>query len=396
MSTQSSFFNHFKLISITLYDIYGNNTLDITTSFVSLVINESIYTDCISATLVLQDTQNLDTTFPILGGEIIDFKMQDKEDSLLDNESILTLSLQVNSILANQNEEITSRTQQKTLTLELKSQYYFISKLKKISRHFKDSLLNVLNYLFLNIMKMDASNFILYRENIDVDFISNFWNVSEIMNYLSFKGIDTFYFETLKNKIFASLSLLSKQRTEELWSMSTFDMEDSYNSNKVLSCKFNNKFSIEEVFAFDGFGNTIYNPKLLNYNFEILNNNIKKEMYNYNELGNTNFFWNFFNDKGEYTSIKESFTDSEVLNRRNIIIQNMSNYNVVCNLKGSFSRNVGDIIEFDMPSIQNIPSDISNKLFKGKWLITDIVHTMDNKARFDQSITIIKTGFQQN
>jgi hypothetical protein len=63
-------------------------------------------------------------------------------------------------------------------------------------------------------------------------------------------------------------------------------------------------------------------------------------------------------------------------------------------LKGSFTRNVGDIIEFNLPFIQTDPAQTSNTLFKGKWLITSITHTMDNSMRYDQDITICKTGFQ--
>lgn len=392
MSSQSSFFNHFKVISVMLYDMYGENQLDITNSFLSLTIEENIFSKYLSATFSMIDTQCLDTTFPILGGEIINFKLQDREDSISNNESIISLNFMVNSIITNPNEEITSQGGNRTLSLELKSQFYFIDNLRKISRRFNNTVENILNYLFNDVMKM--KDFIFLFDNFNIDFVSNFWNVSTILDYICFKSIDGFFFQTLRNFTFAKFSTLINQQLEEKWEMSQFKIEDSINFQKVISCKFSSKFSMEEMFAFDVFGNTVYNPKLSEYNYEVLVNDIDKEMRNYERLGNLNFFWKFFNDYGEDMVILNSMVDAETINRRNIIIQNMSNYNVVCTLKGSFSRNVGDLIEFNMPYIQSNSSKSINKLFKGKWLITNITHTMDNKGRYDQDATIIKTGFQ--
>lgn len=391
MTTQTSFFNHLKILSIILYDLTGKFQLDLTSAFSSLKIEENMFSQYLTATLLIQDTQSLDSTFPILGGEVITFKLQDREDSVINNESILDLSLMVESVVFNPNDEISSQSLPKTLTINLRSPYYFISKLRRISRRFIGNTESIISFLFQYVMKMKP--IVRVEDDMNLDFISNFWDVNSIMKYITFKGIDTFFFETLREHVFAKLSTMAKQETEEFWKMSMFSINDSVNFQAVMAAKFKTKFSIADMFRYDGFGNTVYNPNLTGYNYEILTNDLTKEISYTKDLCNTNYYWNFFVDYGEDSCVLNSF-NADIVNRRNIIIQNLSNYNVTCNLKGSFTRNVGDIIEFNLPFIQTDPAQTSNTLFKGKWLITSITHTMDNSMRYDQDITICKTGFQ--
>ena len=283
--------------------------------------------------------------------------------------------------------------QENTISLNLLTDYGFLSKLHRLSYRFKGKLSEIATLLFKEFGKIDVSGLKIY-DDYEIDYISNFWDIYENVNYLCFKNLDMIFFETLRNKVFAKVSTLVKQNIKEIWEMSQDTIEFLGSKTNVLEYKIKNYFDINTMVRSYGFGNSVYSPNLLNYNYQLENMTISElEKEYYQLMGNRPQFKQALSDN-PFNRVGVSTLDIESNSKRNLILQSMYNYNVECVLKGSLSRSVGDCINFDIPGIISDRDNLSIYL-KGKWLITEIVHTLDINGKYLQNITLFKNAFKE-
>ena len=368
-----------------------NNFLDMTNSFIDFSIKESLFNPCLLATVTFTDTQKMFATFPINGGEILQISFVDSpgSDGLINN---VKIEFYVTSIIPTMQSNTYSK-QENTISLNLLTDYGFLSKLHRLSYRFKGKLSEIATLLFKEFGKIDVSGLKIY-DDYEIDYISNFWDIYENVNYLCFKNLDMIFFETLRNKVFAKVSTLVKQNIKEIWEMSQDTIEFLGSKTNVLEYKIKNYFDINTMVRSYAFGNTVYSPNLLNYNYQLENMTISElEKEYYQLMGNRPQFKQALSDN-PFNRVGVSTLDIESNSKRNLILQSMYNYNVECVLKGSLSRSVGDCINFDIPGIISDRDNLSIYL-KGKWLITEIVHTLDINGKYLQNITLFKNAFKE-
>ena len=368
-----------------------NNFLDMTNSFIDFSIKESLFNPCLLATVTFTDTQKMFATFPINGGEILQISFVDSpgSDGLINN---VKIEFYVTSIIPTMQSNTYSK-QENTISLNLLTDYGFLSKLHRLSYRFKGKLSEIATLLFKEFGKIDVSGLKIY-DDYEIDYISNFWDIYENVNYLCFKNLDMIFFETLRNKVFAKVSTLVKQNIKEIWEMSQDTIEFLGSKTNVLEYKIKNYFDINTMVRSYGFGNSVYSPNLLNYNYQLENMTISElEKEYYQLMGNRPQFKQALSDN-PFNRVGVSTLDIESNSKRNLILQSMYNYNVECVLKGSLSRSVGDCINFDIPGIISDRDNLSIYL-KGKWLITEIVHTLDINGKYLQNITLFKNAFKE-
>ena len=176
--------------------------------------------------------------------------------------------------------------------------------------------------------------------------------------------------------------------------MSQDTIEFLGSKTNVLEYKIKNYFDVNMMIRSYGFGNSVYSPNLLNYNSQIENMTISElEKEYYQLMGDRPQFKQALSDN-PFNRVGVSTLDIDTNSKRNLILQSMYNYNVECVLKGSLSRSVGDCINFDIPGIISDRDNLSIYL-KGKWLITEIVHTLDINGKYLQNITLFKNAFKE-
>ena len=96
--------------------------------------------------------------------------------------------------------------------------------------------------LFKEFGKIDVSGLKIY-DDYDVDYISNFWDIYDNVEYLFFTNIDMIFFETMKNKIFAKISTLVQQNVKDLWEMNQDTIEFLGSKTNVLEYQDKGEFS---------------------------------------------------------------------------------------------------------------------------------------------------------
>lgn len=368
-----------------------NNYLDMTNSFIDFSIKESLFNPCLLATITFTDTQKMFATFPINGGEILQISFVDSpgSDGLINN---VKIEFYVTSIIPTMQSNTYSK-QENTISLNLLTDYGFLSKLHRLSYRFKGKLSEISTLLFKEFGKIDVSGLKIY-DDYEIDYISNFWDIYENVNYLCFKNLDMIFFETLKNKVFAKVSTLIKQNISEVWEMSQDTIEFLGSKTNVLEYKIKNYFDINTMVRSYAFGNSVYSPNLTNYNYQLQNTTISDlEKEYYQLMGDRPQFKQALSDN-PFNRVGVSTLDIDTNSKRNLILQSMYNYNVECSLKGSLSRSVGDCINFNVPGIISDRDNLSIYL-KGKWLITEIVHTLDINGKYLQNITLFKNAFKE-
>lgn len=368
-----------------------NNYLDMTNSFIDFSIKESLFNPCLLATITFTDTQKMFATFPINGGEILQISFVDSpgSDGLINN---VKIEFYVTSIIPTMQSNTYSK-QENTISLNLLTDYGFLSKLHRLSHRFKGKLSEIATLLFKEFGKIDVSGLKIY-DDYEIDYISNFWDIYENVNYLCFKNDDMIFFETLKNKVFVKVSTLIKQNISEVWEMSQDTIEFLGSKTNVLEYKIKNYFDINTMVRSYAFGNSVYSPNLTNYNYQLQNTTISDLEKEYYELMGDKPQFKEALTKNAFNRVGVSTIDIETNSKRNLILQSMYNYNVECVLKGSLSRSVGDCINFDIPGIISDRDNLSIYL-KGKWLITEIVHTLDINGKYLQNITLFKNAFKE-
>ena len=393
MSSDISFFNQANVLLIRLYGS-GQNGLDLTNCFVNLHISENIFSPCLFANLTISDTDNLATSFPIKGGETVEITFSDSVANGITVDNTVKLYFMVKSVMPDQKTTNYESQNQKITVLNLISPYGIMSKLHRISHRFKDKASVIINLLMQEFGGLSTNNIEIY-DDFEADYVSNFWDMNENIDYLKYLNVDGMHFETLKKRVFAKLSTLTKLQVKEIWDMNRQTMEYVLSTTSVRNFRIISRFDILESLKKYSFGNVVYNPNLYGYPFkaEFVNlENVYKEAFKL--MGSESVYYAFLTGTDCYNTVVSYVLNSNVAKYRNMVLNQLSDYNVVCRLNGSVKRGVGDLIQFDMPSV--IYDNRNNSVnLKGLWLITKIEHEIDSNMKYWQDITIFKNAFKK-
>lgn len=385
MSNNTSIYNHANVMEISITNNKGNK-IDISGSLLQLDIYEDIFVNHITATLSFRDTTDFLNEFPINGGEAVNIVFSDNFNIEVDNTIQKTLYINsVNSSMENSDGTKTDRI----ITLGLVSELAFYSKMKRFSFHFNNmSTAECISYMFQQI-NFDTDSLEIYDNEIK-DYISNFWNFTQNIDYLTYTDIDAFFFETLKNYKYGKLSTLMSNRISEVWQIAKSAEQYAWSRNSVENYIFSSRFNLLDMYQIGGMGKTVYITPVTDYNFNVVK--AIPNIIDNTKLGDINFFNDEFQSVDNIINATLRNESSEL--QRNLLLQQMNLYNVNVLLNGSLGRNVGDIIQFEIPSVISSPSNSISKRWNGNWIILQIRHTIDSTRMYKQRIKIWKNAFQ--
>ncbi len=355
--------------------------------FVSVNIFEDIFSNFKTGKLILEDTNNIIETFPIVGGEEITIFFNTNND--FNKNNIQTYYIYKIEKDLNVQSKIKDAS---LVVIYFASKEFILNEQFKFSKKFNDTPNNIIQKIFTDIFKSKKN--INFESNIEkIEFISNFWKPSEIFNYLTKysknKYHDFLFFENINGFNFTSLSeLMSKKPTHELFFKDT--NESLYKYNIIKSKTISKYFNDLELLKLGSFGNTYYQILDNIYGFNVFNNDfisatekgtfLGKNVQNRKELSNYNNINITYKNSGEHLSY------------RSLLLKALSKYHMIVKLNGDSTKTVGQVFNLDIRRQIKDDNDI-NTLLYGNWFVTNINHIIYRTGYFEQNVKLIKNSF---
>lgn len=368
---------------------HNGDVQDLSMIFNGLDIYEDMFKHHLYGYLNLTDTSNILNTFPITGGEIIRIGFGDNKTN-----SARFVDFVIKGVAPQPN----------TLD-ESNRDFYHMFKLisldglngqkVRFSKKFDDSPTSIMQDLF-SATNGIASNKIVNDQisagNFNrMEFVSNNWNLRELIDYLCSQNVDAMFFETIDQYVFAKLSdLINQEPIEELFHSNSLETLTAPNS--VHKRAFSQYFDLENLLQKGGFGNIVYDIDVEKYGFNIDAKDLDSVYGNDLPLMGSNKIFHS-SQSAPYNRIKVNYEDSQSALLRNIILQTFSNYNLIVRLNGKATRNIGQKIIYNMPAGDNT---ILNHNFSNDWLITQIRHIISPKLEYKQNVRLFKNAFFNN
>lgn len=380
---QNNVFNPCDIYSVTIVSKNGVE-LDLIAVFNQIDIYEDIFTRFIQATLSLKDTNDMMRTFPIIGGEkvIIAFKDHDEGGSKWLDFSVVEVLPQP---------QITDENRKNTfMILRLISEDAINGNLIRFSKKFEDTMFGIMNeVLAFNLNSVTLVESFTSSDTI-LNFIANYWNLDELIDYMCSQSMDTMFFQTIDGYRIEKLSYLVAQKPIQKFRLLT-DLEDKGSSLSVFQYKFDKHFDITKSFNVNAFGKTVYKPSLENYSFEKEEQKLEDIYDEYPLMGSNQPLLKALSTETNQVSVDYLDLDSAL--KRNLILQTLQNYNLVVQMNGSVGRRVGDVVVFNVPSFNN---SIINEHYQYNWLILQIHHIIGCDKTYKQVIRLFKNAFFNN
>lgn len=378
--------NTINIHSIKLTSKNGD-VVDISHICKSVTIIESVFSQFLSGEIILKDTFDIVKNLPLIGGERVEIAFDD---------GVHGSAMFFEMVIASEPAQInvsTGKDKVENVLLKLKSEAYFNDKLQRISMKFKNTKRDIIEKMVFTYMRsfkpvsMDSS----IQDSIE--FVANHWFASQIIDYICEQSKDAVFFEHNRQYfIFDTISnLIKKDITNELYVASNF--EQSIGLNHVLAYQFDSKFNLDTAFKSFMFGQTVFKPSLENYGFQSKQKTLDDiSGSEFPLMGSNKVFNKKFSNNDNNIALTYEDVDSKLY--RNMIFQMMKYYNLIVQTKGSSERKAGDMISFDMPSIDNQNSVNAN--FSGKWMILQIKHTINSTLEYNQVMRLWKNSFNDN
>jgi len=354
--------------------------------FVSFNIYESIFSHFITGDLILKDTSDLIKNLPIIGGEQIFLTFGDRTNTKMMYFDLCVIG-EPTQIGAS-----TGKDKVEMIYLKLVSKLFIHDNFQRINMRLKSSKSDIVESITNTFWKSDKK--IVGNVTGDIELIANNWLPSQVIDYICNQSKDAMFFETndVENFTFDTVSnLLQKSPETELYLASNF--EKSIGLNHVLTYKFDTKFDLKNSYMTSMFGQTVYKPSLENYGYEKKNKSLDEILGSELPLMDSN---KLFNESlsTQDNNISLTYEDIDSKLYRNMIIQTLQHYNLLVMTRGSSERKVGNTINFNMPSIDNAKELNAN--FSGKWLITQLKHSVSSDMEYKQNLRLWKNSFANN
>ncbi len=356
--------------------------LDLKYVFTEIEIYEDFFSKYLKGIIKLKDTTDLVKNFPIIGGEELSILFTDNVSN-----SARSLDFYITAVLP-QSQISDENKKNPYIILKFDSVEAIHSKQKRISKKFDNSDTSIINDL-MNLIESDKifNNF----DSNDIKFVSNYWNVDEVIEYICQQSMDSFFFQTTDQFVYAKLNDLIKQSPiQELFFVKNLESLPSVNT--VIRYYFDKYFDLMSMYNFKGFGRTVFEPSIDKYLFK-KETKLLSEIYgdDYKLMGLNQPFKKDLST--EYNDVLTSFNDFDSRLKRNLIIQTLQNYNLVVQMNGSVKRRVGDVVTFMAPAFDN---GVINESFQDEWLMLQIKHKITADMRYTQNIRLFKNAFFAN
>ena len=378
-----------KTTSIKIVSKTGTE-VDVTQIFLLINIYQSLLLKkFISGRIVLADTSDLISNLPLVGNEEVKITITNDYDTSYQDYTfrIYKIDRDFNTFKTNQ--------KLKVLNIYLYSDEEFNS-FSRVSKRYQGTGSSIIQDVLTNNLSTIKS-LTKDTDTSTIDFISNYWNSEQIIDYvlkkteLTYK--DFIFFENNNGFNFKSLSTLFQQTPEVNL---TFDISQEQFSNvdSILLYQFNNYFDDLNWLKKGLFGSTGHILDNDLYKFEFKEETLQEldEQAYHNELNK------MYCDKNDVSNrIYVSFYDDneDVKNVRTTYLNLLNRYNFVVNLNGDINRNVGDLYKMEFPTLDN-ESVLGSDSFSGDWLVTEINTSLTQNNEMKQNISLSKNSLFKN
>ncbi len=363
--------------------------INLTDIFISLNIYESIFSKFKTGKILLKDTFDLIYTFPLVGGEEIEIYFTSRDDNENQKSKIQKFIIYKidEDYNVKQNDNAT-----KLLPLFFCSPELIQNEKKKISKRYYKETITLLKDVLINVLE-SSKQFLYDSPNNKIEFISNFWKPTKIINYLEENSINTFndfiFFENKDGFNFKSISnLMNQKSTHDIIFNDSIKILYDYNITKGRTMeKF---FNDVEALKNGVYGNTFYQIYRDQYGYSKFQNDFETMTDYATSLGkNVQHRSDLINNN----NINCTHKSGDHLSKRSLIIKSLSKYQMIIIMNGDSTKTVGQVYNFD---IQDNTKEVNefNEMMTGKWFVTHINHELSNNGTYKQNIKIIKNAFK--
>lgn len=411
---------YYKLIQLKL--LAPDKTIDLSGIFHELVLYEDIFSNTLSGTVILTETDNLISTTPILGLEFLLF--QAEITTIIDYEKDERKTFEINFL--GRVTELSPSTFVNTggyrYMLSFVSTETIANMRERVTKSFKKATYNEMVQFAFNKLNTDS---LLIQEKTrgTYDVVVPFWPPFKTINWCAARAIQTqspissstssfLFFQTLykstenehnpkQHFFFQSIdSLLIKPVKKTIFLKPRVSLEKADPLRFVLAESF------EIMSGFDVLENIqsgFYSGHLLEH--DLIRKKYRTNKFDYKADFNTFAHTNkkeFLSDVNEMTfspGISIYITSHENNFFRNRLLRfhqlsALSNYRAKLLIPGDAHLSVGDIIKFFMPNLAKTErTEQFDPLFSGKYLITSIGHKFDTET-YKMSLEIVKESLR--
>lgn len=369
-------FNYIDILDITLFN-FLDESIDLTKIFISFDIYESLFEPFLTGKILITDTQDLISNFPIIGNEKLRISLK-QENKVVD---LVFRIYKIDSDIGN------TKGLMKFKTFVL----YFCSEEKLKSNKISKKYEGKAETIIANILNTDKSLLYFPTAN-NISFYSNFWSIHKIIDFIlklskSSKYYDYVFYETLENLNFFPISYLQNESPNETI---IYDLSNDHyiKNDNIKTFKFVRYFNILESQVYGMFGKTLYNVHETNYSFEKKNRDIADVFENITSLGkHIPFDSNLFSEE---TEIVNNFYDSDISIIRRICLSILRHYNIIIKINGMLDRKCGQILKLEFPTFNK--NEIYSESFEGNWFNIGMHHMISNRSLYEQNILIGKNA----
>lgn len=381
--------------------------IDISNIFVEINIFEDIFSPTISGNIAIQETDNLPSTFPILGGEYIVIEME--VPTIIDHETNEKRIFEINFV-----GRITRVQAQKMMnTGGLRYVISFtapetIDNFKyRISKSFKNIPYSEIAEYAFSVMESKSKFVKEYSKNSDHVIIPG-WTPIKTINWCAARAIQTSSPVSQSNSTFLFFQNLYYSDDQFQTGKPTFKFVsiDSLLSKNIKKYIYNFPIThrktydplryvvtetFEVVHSFDFLKNIhqgLYAGSYLEH--DLITKSFRRNSFdyrkNFNEFAHTNQVPHISDDNelNEYRGVSVYHTSFEnkqfytkLLRLHQLLI--LDNYVLKMSIPGDAFLCAGDIVHFAMPNISKTDTTKFDPLYSGKYLITSICHSFSTE-----------------
>jgi hypothetical protein len=368
--------------------ISDSGELDITNIFLSFNIYEDLFSYFKTGKIVIQDTNDLISTLPIYGNEIIEIYFESNNNTvdrkkLIQRFSVYKLEQDLSSTARDRSAKV--------FVLYLISEEAITNEKCALSKRMNRDSIDVMSCILTDCL-LSSKEFIYEVPENKLDFISNFWKPTRIFKYYEDKSYNNFhdyiFFENRDGFNFKSISqMMSNNTTHEITFLDVQDSMYNYNISKIY--QMDKYFNIMEMLQNHYFGNTFYKLSDTNYGYKkVINDFISASEYS-NILGK---YLKHQPELANDSDINVTYKNAEQLSIRKILLNALSEYFITLKLVGDSTKTIGQV--YDLNMILDIKhTQESNPVLNGKWLCTNINHEVLRNGEYTQNVRLVKNGF---
>ncbi len=417
----------YKLRDLSLYSTLINKRVSLMDIMGEVSIFENMFTNVMTGNIVVQESANLISNFPIVGHEKLDIVLFDPQQE--DVEIKKTFRVYNLSNINAPRQDI------RTYIINFVSEELLTSMKTSISRSFSNrTISNMVQGIFssdLDSEKKLSSDNTKNNHNIVIPNLKPL----DAINWLSKRaigeaneGANFMFFETREGFNFKSIESLVEKPSQETYNrkMSSTDVEPQRNvvrddtQQTIETMLVTNTFDLLKNIPIGMYASRVVVHDMIQRKTETLDfdysksfsdhshieNSPRKDRWGLQEVQGVNPFDNnmLIGEKADdyntsplskqYHIVrfdKENNYTEKVIQKRVSQMQQLQNIKYTITLPGDVKRNVGDIVTIDMDSIQ-AGEQVEDKLHSGNYLVTSLRHSIKDD-RHSMHMEVVKDSY---